>query len=632
MLGSIRNKHAYKAPARQPPSVLLGTQRIGLLIVDAYQHVHYACDIANILCAGALKVGTSIDNVLRPIETARAPEAVATPQNYVVCSEDDAVTLHVALHQIVLPTTSHQIYLVSETKPSNAIMIDIQQLGSFLADPAYGGACMIVSLDDDTIIQATDAALNAIARHRDVMLGTKYASLLDPNGVTRDPVIPLGSTVSRQDTIMVPNGENLTSEIRRQRISIGGLALSLRTFIDPSLTKNHEHGRGHSGPTNLTMQRFAGGIAHELNNVLTVLVAAFEELREYADDPSVVYEIADEIETATARAKSMSHRLLSISGRDSSLHDSIQIAERVEHCVKGLRTSISPKFSLSAFLDTANACIEMDRLRFDQIIEILVSNACDAMPDGGPILIDVAIHEDPNIEQSAAVISVSDTGHGIRPQVIPHIFDRFFTTRLDGMNAGLGLDTAKEFVESVNGTIFVANSTPAGTTISVRLPCTKTAKPVINEPMSDRSMIENGHLVVVVDDEDAVRKYVSRCLEREGYRVLSARDGQEGFELVSHYHEQNQRVSAVVSDMLMPRMGGPEMARKLSEICPHIPFLFISGYTNERVPESISSETAFLHKPFAHAALATTLARLIKRHQSPAPLVRQSLSGVPSTT
>ena len=97
-------------------------------------------------------------------------------------------------------------------------------------------------------------------------------------------------------------------------------------------------------------------------------------------------------------------------------------------------------------LDTANASIEMDRLRFDQIIEILVSNACEAMPDGGAILVDVSVQKRPNDENDLAKISISDTGHGISPDDLPRVFDKFFTTRPHGMSAGLGLDTAKEFV------------------------------------------------------------------------------------------------------------------------------------------------------------------------------------------
>ena len=149
----------------------------------------------------------------------------------------------------------------------------------------------------------------------------------------------------------------------------------------------------------------------------------------------------------------------------------------------------------------------------------------------------------------------------------------------------------------------MTNSESTGTTITFQLPCSTVTAENVPEPEEACVETNRNHLVVVVDDEDSVRKYVRRCLEREGYRVLSARDGQEGCDLVTHYHEQNQPVSAIVSDMLMPRMGGPEMARRLNDMYPEIPFLFISGYTNERVPESISAETAFLHKPFAHTAL-----------------------------
>jgi two-component system cell cycle sensor histidine kinase/response regulator CckA len=179
------------------------------------------------------------------------------------------------------------------------------------------------------------------------------------------------------------------------------------------------------------------------------------------------------------------------------------------------------------------------------------------------------------------------------------------------MNAGLGLDTAKGIVESVDGSIFVSNSDSTGTTISLRLPCSSVEVIASTEQEDFRVDTNQNHLVIVVDDEEAVRKYIRRCLEREGYRVISARDGQEGYELISHYEELNQPVSAVVSDMLMPRMGGPEMARKLSEAFPNLPFLFISGYTNERVPDSISADVAFLNKPFALSALSAALRRLI---------------------
>ena len=585
---------------------------IGILVVDTLGHIRYASTAVNDLCFDTLTVGTpfrALPNAAPEIDSGTVD---ASPAVCEIQAPEGGGSRQVVFHSIPLEDSSLDLILVYEFDSDPQLAADVRSLVSFMSDPASEDACMLVHLADGVVVQATNAALNVFARHRNAILGASYCDLVAERSDCDTLKSAFGVTRRQTNTILLPDGRCFVSRVDLQKISVGGISVYLRTFHDTSPRANANSNT--SPAEDLTMQRFAGGIAHELNNVLTVLVASFEELREYADDPHTVHEIADEIETATARAKSMSHRLLSLSGRDSSRTETIQIAERIDRCVKDLRHSISSKHSMSAVLDTANASIEMDRLRFDQIIEILVSNACEAMPDGGAILVDVSVQKRPNEENDLAKISISDTGHGISPDDLPRVFDKFFTTRPHGMSAGLGLDTAKEFVESVNGSIAVTNSESTGTTITFQLPCSTVTAENVPEPEEACVETNRNHLVVVVDDEDSVRKYVRRCLEREGYRVLSARDGQEGCDLVTHYHEQNQPVSAIVSDMLMPRMGGPEMARRLNDMYPEIPFLFISGYTNERVPESISAETAFLHKPFAHTALSTTLGRLITGH------------------
>lgn len=605
----IRNHSKATLEAPWATDELARPQKIGFVVTDSRRQIRYASEIAKDLCFNTLTVGETLHGLCKTNTGPLEDTIGVVPTICELRSPTKDTARQVVFHPIPIEKTSVVLFLVYPSAPDPSLSANIQAVSSFLSNPASEDIRMLVHLEDGTVVQATSSALSMFARHRNVILGESYDALVKERDDWESEEMASGVTHRIENTIVLPNGEKFISQTDLQRISVGGINLFLRTFLDtatktnPSLLSSEQEGPN--------LQRFAGGIAHELNNVLTVLVAAFEELREYADEPQTVHELADEIETATARAKSMSHRLLSLSGRDSSRIETIQISERIEHCVKDFRHSVGSKYTISAVLDTENAAIDMDRLKFDQILETLVSNACEAMPDGGAILIDVSIGAQAADGSSFAKISVSDTGHGISPTVLPRIFDRFFTTRAHGMNAGLGLDTAKEFVESVGGTIFVANSESTGTTISFRLPCSMTSCDLSSEPDTTRLETNKDHLVVVVDDEDAVRKYVRRCLERDGYRVISARDGQEGFELVSHYHEQNQPVSAIISDMLMPRMGGPEMAKKLSDLCPNIPFLFISGYTNERVPESISAETEFLHKPFAHSVLSATLRRLI---------------------
>lgn len=589
---------------------------IGVLVIEPSGRVRYVSPSTRNICFGSLAVGEPVPGGSTSDPERSVGDAPSSLRQLQISPPNGGSPSTVVLHPIDLKETSVELYLVYAHTLDSALSRRVESIVAFLSRPASDDICMLIHLDDGTVVQATDAALNVFARHRNAILGNRYCDLVKDPRAHEDRGMELGVTCRRENTICLPDKKQFTSRVDVQKLSIGETVLFLRTYHETAPQAQSLTGAPSS--PDITMKRFAGGIAHELNNVLTVMVAAFEELREYADEPATVHEIADEIEAATGRAKSMSHRLLSLSGRDCTRTETIQISERIEHCVKDLQNSLSSQHSLSAVLDTMTASIEMDRLRFDQIIEILVSNACEAMPNGGSILIDVSIKEQADTHTNLATISVSDTGHGIPPETLPHIFDKFFSTRPHGMNAGLGLDTAKEFVESVGGDIFVANSENTGTTISLRLPCSSLEMVASTEEDESCTETNRGHLVIVVDDEESIRKYVRRCLEREGYRVLSARDGREGFELVSHYHQRNQPVSAVVSDMLMPRMGGPEMARKLNEVCPNLPFLFISGYTNERVPDSISADVAFLNKPFAHSALSSTLRRLITNRQPPA--------------
>jgi PAS domain S-box-containing protein len=357
--------------------------------------------------------------------------------------------------------------------------------------------------------------------------------------------------------------------------------------------------------------RLAGGIAHDFNNLLTVINGCSEMMlsRLTINDDR---ELTKAIRNAGERATSLTRQLLAFSRKQVLQPRVVSLTPLVTELSKMLRPLIGEDIELSIAAAPTLGLAKVDPSQFEQAIINFAVNARDAMPHGGRLTIeahDAELDEDyalryPEVRPGQYVqVSVSDSGHGMDAAIQSRIFEPFFTTKRAGAGTGLGLAMVYGFVKQSGGHIDVQSAPGAGTTFHVYLPRAD-QKISASVPRAERTNVQAGReTVLLVEDEDAVRALVSRVLRSCGYTVLEARNGQEAIGLAE---QRDADIDLLVTDLVMPRMSGRELADQLVRMRPSLRVLFMSGYTDEAVIRHgvEEADVAFLQKPFTPAILS----------------------------
>ena len=357
--------------------------------------------------------------------------------------------------------------------------------------------------------------------------------------------------------------------------------------------------------------QLAGGVAHDFNNLLTVITGYGETLM--ADLEGEAQEVAKEVCLAADRASALTRQLLAFS-RQQFLQPRVLDLNGVVRELEGmLRRVIGEDVECELSLDPSLGRVMADAAQVQQIVLNLSLNARDAMPQGGhlrietyevdsfPEYVGVAMGSDP---VRYVCLSVSDDGCGMDAETRTRIFEPFFTTKGAGSGTGLGLSTVYGIVKQSDGEIRVRSSLGLGTTVEVYLPRVDQPQEL---PATGSSGPEAEHrgseTILVVEDEELVRRMIRKALERSGYRVLEAREGSEAL-AAARRHEGD--LDLVLTDVVMPRMGGVALAERLREAWPRIRVLFMSGYANPTgwTGTGLPAEARFLEKPFGPRRVA----------------------------
>jgi signal transduction histidine kinase len=367
--------------------------------------------------------------------------------------------------------------------------------------------------------------------------------------------------------------------------------------------------------------RLAGGVAHDFNNLLTVILgnAQLLLLDTGADDDA--REPLEEIHSAAARAADLTGQLLAFSRGRATLQQRVDLNEVVAGTDKLLRRLIGEDVELTIRLGSGSAEVVADPGQVGQIVVNLAVNARDSMPFGGKLAIETRdVRLDAAYEHRHAtlhpgdyvMLTVSDTGAGMDRETQERIFDPFFTTKPIGKGTGLGLSTVYGIVTQSGGQIFVYSEVGQGTTFKIYLPRAEpddgAPTPADEEPRPDGAV--NGETVLLVEDEDSVRRFAGRVLRRAGYTVLDAHDGIEALRIATAH---DGPIPLLVTDVVMPGMSGRELADRFIALHPAARVLFMSGYTNDaimqhRVP---NAESTLLEKPFDPSTLLRAVHELI---------------------
>jgi PAS domain S-box-containing protein len=368
--------------------------------------------------------------------------------------------------------------------------------------------------------------------------------------------------------------------------------------------------------------RLAGGIAHDFNNLLCIITGYSSLVAEGLPAEEPLREFVGEITKASERATGLTQQLLAFSRKQMLMPRVLSLNTLLTGLDRMLRRLIGEDIELSTTLGDDLHPVKADQTQIEQILMNLVVNARDAMPRGGRLSIATA-----NIELSAAdlrdspevapgpfaCLEVSDTGCGMDREVMAHLFEPFFTTKGQGKGTGLGLATVFGIVKQSGGLIRVASEPGRGTTFRIYLPRLQAEEPAeAHAPSAETSPCGGKETLLLVEDEDGLRALACHTLRQRGYHILEASNGEEALE-ISRQHAGV--IDLLLSDVVMPKLGGHALAERLLAERPQARILFMSGFTDSALFRHgvVSGEVECLFKPFTPSALAEKVREVLDR-------------------
>lgn len=378
--------------------------------------------------------------------------------------------------------------------------------------------------------------------------------------------------------------------------------------------------------------QLAGGVAHDFNNILTAIIGHCDLmlLRHAPGDSD--YDDIQQVKNNSNRAAGLTRQLLAFSRQQTLRPQVLQLPDVVADVSNLLKRLLDETIELEVRHGRNLGLVRADPGQLEQVIINLGVNARDAMPKGGKISISTqavvasdvrALKSDILPVGDYTALIFSDSGNGIPPHVIGKIFEPFFTTKAVGKGTGLGLSTVYGIIKQSGGYIFADSEPGMGTTFSIYFPvhhptrddldrATLNSLPV--KATAKKELWGSAH-ILLVEDEDMVRAVAERALTRQGYKVVTASEGEEALGLLAEQADKEPQFDLIVSDVVMPNMDGPTMAKHVRKNYPELPILFMSGYAEEQLRKSIDLDKVnFLPKPFSVAQIAEAVGETLAEH------------------
>ncbi len=359
-----------------------------------------------------------------------------------------------------------------------------------------------------------------------------------------------------------------------------------------------------------TMGRLVGGVAHDFANLLTLITGHSEMLLDRIGEKDPLRSALVEIHQAAERGSRLTSQLLGFTRGHTGKPRPLDLNALIRDVQRMLRPLIGEYLDFESSLRPGLGYVLADPGQIEQVLMNLILNARDAMPNGGRIHMETSHCELGQAAASAhgipagayALLSISDTGHGMSRECLDRIFEPFFTTKDKGQGTGLGLSTVYSIVKQIGGDVWATSTPGEGACFSICLPVVQHSVDAGQAP-SPRRSYSGDETILLVEDEESVRRLMSHVLRGRGYRVLEASNGQEAMEI---FEAHGPEIHIVLTDMVMPKMNGRELGVRLRNARPDLPVIYVSGYTDDVLLRTgaLSPGMAFLQKPLRPEVLA----------------------------
>ena len=381
--------------------------------------------------------------------------------------------------------------------------------------------------------------------------------------------------------------------------------------------------------------QLAGGVAHDFNNILAVIMGYSDLIMSDLDPESPLRKYTEEIRHASERAAGLTQQLLVFSRKQTVQPVVLDLNDTVKDLDKMLRRLIDENIEMTMVPGKQTGRVKADPGYIGQVLMNLIVNARDAMPNGGKLTIatsNVAFDENDAHTHAGVIpgdyvmLSVSDTGTGMTGEVKKRLFEAFFTTKPVGKGTGLGLSTCQTIVQQSGGHIEVQSELGKGTTFKIYFPRVEQPMDIPTKSVETSPLPRGTETLLLVEDDPSVRHLACSILESQGYNVLRANNGQDALHVAREH--KGPPIRLVITDVIMPQMGGKVMAEWLKTTYPDLKILFTSGYTDDAIAQHgvLEPGVAFLSKPYTPATLARKVRKMLDDETDTSLLRKQGMT------